>query len=66
MVHEEVTAQNQVVLPRPGSGWYYLRIAVIDISGQQAPFGPAQRISVPIADFSPLIIFTVLGIILAL
>lgn len=66
IVHDVIVDESRVTLPRPGSAWYYLRIAVIDAAGQQAAFGKSQRITLPIQDYRSFIILTVIGVILAL
>lgn len=45
------TAEPSVTIPRPEAGAWYLRIQTIDDDGYAGPFGPAQRISVPVQTY---------------
>ncbi|MBP6366359.1 MAG: FecR domain-containing protein [Nitrosomonas sp.] len=47
ILHEETTAASQIVIPKPASGTYYLRIKAIESDGFQGPWGATQMIEVP-------------------
>ncbi|TVR64106.1 MAG: LysM peptidoglycan-binding domain-containing protein [Candidatus Competibacteraceae bacterium] len=58
--------EPQLTIPRPASGFYYLRMRTIDADGYAGPYGPTQRIEVPPAHYWPLLFLTILGLILVL
>lgn len=59
-------SEPQLTIPRPESGFYYLRMRTIDIDGYAGPYSPTQRIEVPPAHYGPLLFLTILGLILVL
>ena len=44
-------SEPQLTIPRPESGFHYLRMRVIEADGYLGPFGPVQRIEVPPASY---------------
>lgn len=66
IVVDTATSEPQVRIPRPESGFYYLRIATTDPDGYRGPYGPPQRITVPPESYWPLGIFAILVMVLAL
>jgi hypothetical protein len=65
LVDRRVSAP-QLTIPRPASGFYYLRMRTLDADGYAGPYGPTQRIDVPPAHYWPLLFLTILGLILVL
>lgn len=57
-------AEPQLTLPRPPSGFHYLRIRSIEPEGYQGPYGPVQRIDVPPASYWPVGLVLLLTLIL--
>lgn len=54
-------------LQRPAGGnYYYMRYAVIGRDGEQGPFSTIQRILLPVHDYTPFVIFTLIGVLMAL
>lgn len=47
IIHDESTITPQLIIAKPDSGTYYLRIKTIEADGFQGPWGPAQEIDVP-------------------
>jgi hypothetical protein len=67
VILDQRLAKHQIVIPRPSSGLYYLRIRTIDSDGYAGPYGSVQRISVPPESYwPPAVIFTLLGLMLLL
>lgn len=60
------TAEPQLSVPRPSSGFHYLRIRTIDASGAAGPYGPTQRIDVPPASYWPMGLVVFLTLVLVL
>ena len=50
MISTQVS-EPQLTIPRPESGFHYLRMRVIEADGYLGPFGPVQRIEVPPASY---------------
>ncbi|MBL8260546.1 MAG: FecR domain-containing protein [Candidatus Competibacteraceae bacterium] len=65
LVSSEV-AEPHLSVPRPSSGFHYLRIRTIDASGAAGPYGPTQRIDVPPASYWPLGLVVFLTLVLVL
>ncbi len=65
MVDRRVS-EPQLTIPRPESGFHYLRMRTIDADGHVGPYGPTQRITVPPENHWPLLFLTILGLILVL
>ncbi len=59
-------SEPQLSLPRPESGFHYLRIRTIEADGYVGPYGPVQRIDVPPASYWPVGLVVFLTLILAL
>ncbi len=47
VLHDEVHTGMQFQMENPGTGEYFLRVALIDANGYASPFGPAHRFEVP-------------------
>lgn len=54
---ESEVAEPQLIIPRPESGLYYLRIRVIEADGYVGPFGAKQQINVPPSSVLPYVIY---------
>ncbi len=52
VVSREVS-EPQLTVPRPESGFHYLRMRSIEADGYVGPYGPVQRIDVPPASYWP-------------
>jgi hypothetical protein len=59
-------SESQLTIPRPESGFHYLRMRIIDADGYVGPYGPTQRITVPPDNHWPLLFLTILGLVLVL
>ena len=59
-------SEPQLTIPRPESGFCYLRMRTVDADGYLGPYGPTQRIDIPPESYWPMGIVVVLGLILAL
>jgi len=59
-------SEPQLTMPRPESGFHYLRMRSIDADGYVGPYGPVQRIDVPPASYWPYgaVIFLTLVLVL--
>ncbi|WP_456404694.1 FecR domain-containing protein [Thiolapillus sp.] len=60
------TAEPEVQVPRPPSGYYYFRLRSIDVEGYEGAFSTPQRFEVEPASYLPLILFTAVSILLLL
>lgn len=58
--------EPQITIPRPEAGFHYLRIRSIDADGFIGPYGPTQRISIPVASYWPFAGLGILTLLLAL
>lgn len=59
-------SEPQLTVPRPDSGFHYLRMRSIDTDGFIGPYGATQRIDVPPASYWPAGWVTFLALILVL
>jgi len=59
-------SEPQLSIPRPESGFHYLRIRTLEADGDAGPYGPVQRIDVPPASYWPMGLVVFLTLILAL
>lgn len=59
-------AEPQLSLPRPESGFHYLRMRTVEADGTVGPYGPTQRIDVPPASYWPVGAVVLLTLVLAL
>ncbi len=66
LVVSQRLTEPQLRMPRPDSGFYYLRIRVIEADGAGGPYGPVQRITVPPASYWPMGLVVLLALVLAL
>jgi len=59
-------SEPQLTIPRPESGFHYLRMRTIDADGFVGPYGSVQRIDVPPASYWPygMVIFLALVLVL--
>lgn len=51
IVISTLVSEPQLTLPRPESGFHYLRMRTIEADGYVGPYGPVQRIDVPLAGY---------------
>ncbi len=65
VVSSEVS-EPQLTIPRPESGFHYLRMRSIDTDGYVGPYGPVQRIDVPPASYWPVGVVVLLTLVLVL
>jgi hypothetical protein len=65
MVNQRVS-EPQLTIPRPESGFCYLRMRTVDADGYLGPYGPTQRIDIPPESYWPMGVVVILGLILAL
>jgi hypothetical protein len=56
MLHEP---SFQLDYPQPGI--YYVRVAIIDVDGYVGPFGPPQKVSIPVTSKLPAILMILFG-----
>jgi len=59
-------SEPQLTVPRPESGFYYLRMRLIDTDGFIGPYGATQRINVPPASYWPVGLVVFLALVLVL
>ncbi len=56
-IHREgEVSSSTLALAKPASGNYYFRVQAIDDTGYAGPYGPAQRVNVPVDNYWPLLI----------
>ncbi len=65
VVSSEVS-EPQLTIPRPESGFHYLRMRSIDADGYVGPYGSVQRIDVPPASYWPVGVVVLLTLVLVL
>lgn len=58
--------EPQLTVPRPESGFHYLRMRTVEADGRVGPYGPVQRIDVPPASYWPAGVVVLLALVLAL
>jgi len=66
LVVDQRVPESEVVLPRPASGIYYMRIRATDAQGYQGPFGEVHRLDVSPASYWPFLLFGVGTLLLVL
>ena len=65
VVSSEVS-EPQLTIPRPESGFHYLRMRSVEADGYVGPYGPVQRIDVPPASYWPAGVVVLLTLVLVL
>lgn len=66
VIVDQRISEPQLTVPRPESGFHYLRVRTIDPDGSPGPYGPTQRIDIPPESYWPMGFIIILGLILAL
>jgi hypothetical protein len=64
VVTDTELTEPTITLPRPEAGTYYLRVSTIDVDGYRGPFGPAQKVSVPIDNWWPPALLAIFGLLM--
>lgn len=66
LIADKTVNEPALVLPRPPSGYYYLRLRSIDAEGYEGSFGTPQRFEVEPESYWPLAIFGIITTLLLL
>jgi hypothetical protein len=66
LIVNQRVSEPQLTIPRPESGFCYLRMRTVDADGYLGPYGPTQRIDIPPESYWPMGVVVILGLILAL